>query len=200
MTGKHHRAWYLCGFKLHSLVVRDVEAYGLTCYFYIIFGKYMFMSSCFLIAFLISIIKCTQPNLPLILFVCGMSVYVRICQPQMRKSEDNHGYGSLPSGLLEAASLVSSLQAPGYNFWGFSYLHLSSLWRDTGIRDMGYYIQLLHGLWASKLRLVRKFFFSFTHRAISTTPVLMVLKCLVKEPCVFPRSHTDFQNILILQN
>lgn len=106
MTGKHHRAWYLCGFKLHSLVVRDVEAYGLTCYFYIIFGKYMFMSSCFLIAFLISIIKCTQPNLPLILFVCGMSVYVCICQPQMRKSEDNHGYGSLPSGLLEAASLV----------------------------------------------------------------------------------------------
>lgn len=64
MTGKHHRAWYLCGFKLHSLVVRDVEAYGLTCYFYIIFGKYMFMSPCFLIAFLISIIKCTQPNLP----------------------------------------------------------------------------------------------------------------------------------------
>lgn len=79
MTGKHHRAWYLCGFKLHSLVVRDVEVYGLICYFYIIFGKYMFISSCFLIAFLISIIKCTQQNLPLILFVCGMSVYVCIC-------------------------------------------------------------------------------------------------------------------------
>lgn len=79
MTDKNHCAWYLCGFKLHSLVVRDVEVYGLICYFYIIFGKYMFMSSCFLIAFLISIVKCTQQNLPLILFVCGMSVHVCIC-------------------------------------------------------------------------------------------------------------------------
>lgn len=114
--------------------------------------------SCFPITFLISIVKCTQQNLPLILFVCGVPVCVCICS-----ATDVEVWGQ-PWVLVFTFCLVGgsisccSLQAPDFNFWEFSYLHLSSLWRDTEVIDMCYYIQLLRGFWASKLRLACKFF------------------------------------------
>lgn len=159
MTGKNHCAWYLCGFTLHSLVVRDIEVYGIICYFYIIFGKSMFMSLCFPIAFLISIVKCTQQNLPLILFVCGVPVCVCICSATDVEVWRQPWIWVFTFCLVEGSISRCSLQAPGFNFWEFSYLHLSSLWRDTGIIDMCYCIQLLRGFWGSKLRLACKFFF-----------------------------------------